>query len=66
MGFDTLRGNMIRSIMFPKKLLAASFDTDTVYFILIMGGAALLSFIVTLSTFIDKFNNHLITGKDVV
>jgi len=57
---------MIRSIMFPKKLLAASFDTDTIYFILIMGGAALLSFIVTLSTFVDRLNNHLITGKDVI
>jgi len=57
---------MIRSILFPKKLLATSFNTDTMYFILIMGGAALISFFVTLNTFIDKFNNHLIEGKDII
>lgn len=66
LGFETMRGNMIRSIMYPKKFSSVSFNTDTVYFIFIMGVAAIISFFATLSTFLDKMERHLITGTDVI
>ncbi|KAL4487111.1 hypothetical protein ABPG72_001563 [Tetrahymena utriculariae] len=65
-GFETLKGNLIRSIMYPKSHSQISFKNDSGKFLLILGSVALISFFVALKTFIDKIDLGLMETQDVI
>ncbi|KAL4483976.1 hypothetical protein ABPG72_013982 [Tetrahymena utriculariae] len=66
LGFETLRGNLIRSIMYPKKHSQISFTKDSLFFILIMGLCAFISFMASVKTFMQKLDDGMIEIQDVV
>ncbi|EGR26894.1 hypothetical protein IMG5_205740 [Ichthyophthirius multifiliis] len=64
--FDTLKGNLLRSIMFPLKPNQFSFQKQSMKFIIILGFNALIAFLITIPKFIELLDQQAILPVDVV
>lgn len=55
--FETLKGNLIRCIIYPQKLNKFSFKADSYTFIIILAVFALLSFLVALPNMLESLDD---------
>ncbi|KAL4491368.1 hypothetical protein ABPG72_008024 [Tetrahymena utriculariae] len=65
-GFETLKGNLIRSILYPKQHNQISFQNDSVKFLSILLFVTLVQFFIALPTFIDNLKRGAMDSQDVV
>ncbi|KAL4480550.1 hypothetical protein ABPG72_022305 [Tetrahymena utriculariae] len=64
--FETLKGNLIRSIMYPKKHSQLSFYADSIKFILVLASIAFISFLISVPSFIVAYNNGYMEISEIV
>ncbi|KAL4442902.1 hypothetical protein ABPG74_010791 [Tetrahymena malaccensis] len=65
-GFETLKGNLIRSILYPKQHNQISFQNDSIKFLSILLFVTMVQFFIALPTFIDNLERGTMETGDLV